>query len=71
MGSGGRRTWREFCARSPAPATTGIECGDLAAYYPVEQISQLLAETGLQLVGVHAGFNNVADPRKLNASPIW
>jgi len=46
----------------------GIECGDLAAYYPVEQISQLLAETGLQLVGVHAGFNNVADPSKLNAS---
>ncbi len=45
----------------------GIETGNLAAFYPVEEVRTILAETGLALMGAHFGFADVANPEKLSA----
>ncbi|NLC56311.1 MAG: sugar phosphate isomerase/epimerase [Armatimonadetes bacterium] len=45
----------------------GIETGNLTAFYPAEQVRAILAETGLELMGIHLGYEDVADPTRLNA----
>lgn len=46
----------------------GIESGNLAAFYSLDQVRDSLAQTGLQLMGAHSGYDAVADPAKLNES---
>lgn len=46
----------------------GIESGNLANFYPLEEIRSNLSQTGLMLMGVHCGYADVSDPEKLSSA---